>query len=232
MAHWIHAVRMAGLPRAVPRDVPLLICPNHTSWWDGFLVKRLFAAIRPDATLLTIMLDEELGLHPVLRPLGAIGIRPGSLGSIRATVRTVKAARSREPEIGVVFFPQGKLWPSFRRPLGFRPGVHLFHEAMAPAKILPVGIHFEPGVGPAPIAYLSTGTPIDPFDSGGRAHTLQRLEAAVEAELDAIHHFLAQHGEDEETHWPTRDTPLPRAPAPGAGVAHVAPHPEAIARMP
>jgi 1-acyl-sn-glycerol-3-phosphate acyltransferase len=212
MRHRVRAVRMAGLPKEVPHDVPLLLCPNHTSWWDGFLARELFRVLRPQAPLFTIMLDEELGLRPFLRPLGAIGIRRDSVASVRGTLRTLAARRALHSELGVILFPQGRIWPSFRRPLGFEPGVRLFHRALAPVRVLPVGIHLEPGVGTAPVAYLSAGELLDPQTMESDA--LRELEASVEAELDAIHHLLALHGEDEEAAWPTRYASLPRAPVP------------------
>ena len=213
MRHRIHAIRIAGAGELLAAEGPILICPNHSSWWDGFLVRELQRKVWPKASFHTVMLDEELGLRPFLRFMGAIGLRRGSIGSLRASLRHLNALRERDSAIVVVFFPQGKIWPSFRRPLGFQPGVRLFLEALAPLRVLPLGIHLETGPFPAPVAYLSAGELLELDEIDG----IEVLERRVEEEVDAIQHFLALHGEHEEKAWPDMRSPLPRGAAVDTG---------------
>jgi hypothetical protein len=213
MSSKIAAVRLAGLPHEVPRDTPVLVCANHVSWWDGFLVRRLQRAVRPDAPLFTVMLERELAPRPYLRRLGALGLEPGSLASLRGMLRFLKDQRSRTPELVLAFFPQGELWPSTRRPLGFRRGVSLFAKAIAPLRFLPVGIHMEPGTRSAPAAYLSAGPLLDPEEADV---TEASLEDRVTTELDAILLFLGTHGERAAHAWP--DDPRECLPRPVSGL--------------
>lgn len=206
----IAGVHLAGLPERLPAGAPLLVCANHTSWWDGFLVRRLQRALRPGRPLYTVMLEQELGPRPFLRWLGALGITPGSLSSVRSALRFLSDQRARTPELMLSFFPQGRIWPSGRRPLGFQPGVRLFVEALAPVRILPLAMHLEPGTRAAPAAYLSAGALLDPEDVDV---TGEALERHVTAELDAIAEFLNTHGERAPEAWPRANSArLPSSP--------------------
>ncbi len=196
----------AGVPRALPGVTPILLVANHVSWWDGFILRPLQQAIRRGGALHTIMLEKELLRRPLLRRLGGVGLEPGSPSSLRALLRDLRAERSRDPSLSVLLFPQGRIWPSHRRPLGFRGGVRLLSEALAPVAVLPVGLHLEGGNHMAPTAYVSCASPI--FSEGGLP--LESLEGPVEDELGAIHHFLARYGEDAEAHWPEDGGRLPR----------------------
>jgi len=136
----IDRVRISGLENAgeAPSDRPLLICPNHVSWWDGFLIRAVHRRLRPTAPLYSIMLEHELKGRPFLRWLGGLGITPGSVGSLRDLLRTVKRLSANRPDAVFVLFPQGRIYPSHRRPLGFLPGVTAVAEALdAPAWALP-----------------------------------------------------------------------------------------------
>lgn len=186
-------IHVLGLPPDIPPDRPVIAFANHVSNWDGFLMRELQKRLRPGWPVFNVMLEEELRRHPVLRLTGGIGMRPGSPGSVARAVRTVRALREKGGEFMLAYFPQGRIWPSFRRPLGFHPGVDLFVKAMAPATLLPVGLHLEPLGKLAPSVFLSVGRPLK-VDRPARMHRL--LEDLVQAQLDRIHGLLSTHGED------------------------------------
>ena len=118
------------------------------------------------------------------------------------------AGKLRErPDSVVAYFPQGRIWPSFRRPLGFERGIELFARRL-PVVTLPVGLHAEPLNRVAPTFFVSIGPPTQ-----GTVQA-EDLERSVEEELDAIHGFLSAHGEDALRRWPDPGTALPRAGAP------------------
>ena len=196
----IDRVRISGLENAldVPRDRPLLVCPNHVSWWDGFLIRAVHRRLRPEAPLYSIMLESELKSRPLLRWLGGLGVTPGSVGSLRALLRTVKRLSIERPDAVFVLFPQGRIYPSHRRPLGFLPGVTAVAEALhAPAWVLPASIHLEAGANPAPTALLHLGTAL-PTDRVAPEEMQDRVEAGIDRILD----FLALFGEDAADLWP------------------------------
>jgi len=204
----IHAVRIAGLPRALP-PVPLLLAASHVSWWDGFTLREVHRLLRPGAPVWTLMSERELRRSRFLRTIGGFGIDPARPASVRAALRFVRARAAERPDATVIVFPQGRIWPAHRRPLGFRRGVEGFARALSPCVVLPVAIHHEPLAAPAPTVFVSAGEPVRVGDGDLDAAA---LEAAVEAESDRILDFLARHGEDAPRRWPG---PFDRLGAPG-----------------
>ena len=195
----IHATRIAGLPRELPQ-VPLVLVANHVSWWDGFTLREVHRLLRPRAPVWTLMSEGELRRSPFLRSIGGFGIDPGHPASVRGALRFVRARAAERPDATVILFPQGRIWPAHRRPLGFRRGVEGFARAASPCVVLPVAIHHEPLTAAAPTVFVSAGEPLGVGD--GERLDASMLECAVEAESDRIHDFLSLHGEDAPRHWP------------------------------
>jgi 1-acyl-sn-glycerol-3-phosphate acyltransferase len=189
-------VHVAGLEGAgaLPASEPLLLVANHTSWYDGFLLRDVHRRVRPTATLRTLMLDSELRKAPVLRWIGGTGFDPDRPLTLRRALRELEAL----PRAGLAlsFFPQGSIFPATRRPLGFRPGVSLVMRTLAPLQILPVAIHLEMGTRTRPTAWILGGDPL------GAEVDVARLEDAVTALLDCVQHHLHEHGEEAAAHWP------------------------------
>jgi 1-acyl-sn-glycerol-3-phosphate acyltransferase len=198
MSRRISGVSITGLDFDVPRDRPIICVANHTSWWDGFLLMEIRHKLRPNAPFHSVMLASQLRKAPFLRQIGAIGIDPSSPQSVLSVKTELQARLKDRPDSFVFYFPQGRIWPSRRRPLGFKRGIELFIEWLGDATVLPVGIHIEPLNRASPRAFLSVGKPID-SDLRPAAGDLER---AVEMELDRILEFLDHHGEDAASEWP------------------------------
>ena len=71
-----HGLYFLGPVPTPDPTLPLLITPNHSTWWDGFffytLNKRIF---RRKGYLM--MLEEQLSKYRFFRRIGAFGIEPG-----------------------------------------------------------------------------------------------------------------------------------------------------------
>jgi 1-acyl-sn-glycerol-3-phosphate acyltransferase len=199
MRRRIRAVHVAGVRPSLPPLRPLVLVANHVSWWDGFLLREVHRALRPRSPLHFIMLQEELEKHRFFRLLGGIGIRPRSATSVARALRLLEERLQRRPDSVVLFFPQGCIFPAYRRPLGFQPGVELLARRLPQALFLPVALHLEPLTTAAPTAFVALG---EPMEAG--AATAAALEAAVERELDAVLALLAEHGENAPAAWPPR----------------------------
>jgi 1-acyl-sn-glycerol-3-phosphate acyltransferase len=195
-------LRVAG-GRGIPATGRLLLCANHPSWWDGFLARRVQQLIRPGGSFHAVMLESELRSRPFLRPLGAIGVEAGSLGSGR---RLLSCLGSLPGEAVVALFPQGRILPGASRRLDFRPGVARIAAALDPATVVPVGIRVLSGRSPRSDALISVGRPISAI---GRIDA-PRVEDAVGDELDAIDAFVERWGEDAAETWPSLGDALPR----------------------
>jgi 1-acyl-sn-glycerol-3-phosphate acyltransferase len=194
MRRRVHAVRVS-FAAPPPTDRPLLLAANHVSWWDGFVLREVQRTLRPGAPMYTVMSSAELARFPWFRLMGVVGVDPASAGSVSRALAFLRTRLRERPESTVVFFPQGRIWPSHRRPLGFRRGVEVFARRLS-AHVLPVGIHAEPLNTVAPTFFVSVGGGME-----GRV-AAQELERRVESEIDAVLGFLAEHGEDAGDAWP------------------------------
>jgi 1-acyl-sn-glycerol-3-phosphate acyltransferase len=175
----------------IPREIPLLLVANHVSWWDGFLLIELQRILRPNAPFSTVMLESELRQSPFLRRIGAVGIDPDAPSTVLSAIREVSARAQERRDTLVFFFPQGRIWPSWRRPLGFKRGIEVFAKALGEVAIVPVGLHIEPLNRVAPHVFIRAGEPT----IGGEVSS-SALEAMVTRELDWILDLVSEHGED------------------------------------
>lgn len=199
----VRAIRMAGV-RRLDEERPLVMVANHISWWDGFIVRAVQRGVRPYSPFSVIMVREQFERLRLFGWIGGVPIEPGSASSTMATIAELRRRAAERPDLTVAFFPQGRIWPSTRRPLGFGRGVELFIRRLG-ADVLPIGIHLEPLNRVSPTCFVSVGEPLL------GAPPAERVEEAVTAEVDAILQHLAQHGESAERHWPQPGERLPRA---------------------
>ncbi|MEO6098062.1 MAG: 1-acyl-sn-glycerol-3-phosphate acyltransferase [Fibrobacteria bacterium] len=182
-----------NLPETLPPGRPVLLVGNHVSNWDGFMFREIQRRLKPKWPIYSVMLEEELRRYPFLRLMGGMGMRPGSPASVASCLRRVAALRARTPDFFLSFFPQGRIYPSFKKPLQFHAGVDLFIRAMAPLTLLPAGLHMEPLRGLAPSFLVSLGRPMR-VDKPSAIHRV--LEDLVQAQTDKLHALLCRHGED------------------------------------
>jgi hypothetical protein len=152
----------------------------------------------------TLMAEAELRRFPFFRRLGVVGIDGSAPPSVVRALHLLESRLQEHPDSVVVFFPQGRIWPSHRRPLGFCRGVELFARQLSTI-VLPVGLHAEPLNTISPSFFVAVGEPLD------GAWRVAELERRVEAQLDAIHAFLSAYGEDAPRVWPGPHAPLPAA---------------------
>lgn len=201
-------VRATGLPAPDDARLPLVLAANHVSWWDGFVLREIQRALRPRAPFWPVMLERELARRPFFRALGAVGIDAASPATIRRAMRTLERRRAARPDGVIAYFPQGRMWPTSRRPLGFRRGIELVASRLAPVRVLPVALHVEPLNTPAPTVFVLGGTPVHVSADDARSLDHTRLEAEVEKLLDVLHRFLSRHGERSLALFPGLHAPL------------------------
>ena len=196
------------------QDRPIVLVANHISWWDGFLLREVQRTLRPAAPFHTVVVAEQLGRHPMLRRLGGVPVTPSAPSSVLGMLRTLGRLRGRDANTVFAYFPQGRIWPSSRRPLDVRRGIEAVGRLLAPVDVLPVSIHIEPLVHARPTPFLWLGEPISVSDSGDTV-TSDEVEARLAHGLDRIRDALDRWGEDVVEHWP--DAIRPTRPAASAG---------------
>lgn len=177
-------------------DLPVLLVANHVSWWDGFLLREVHRRIRPGAPLHVVMTERELRRNPVFRWMGAVPLDDGPLAA-RRLLNDLQERRRARHDVVIGFFPQGRIWPSHRRPLGFRRGVTWLAARLAPIAVVPVGLHLEPLNRPGPAAFVSVGRPRI-IRAGS---TVQDPEDWVTELVDDLLSWVRRHGEDAARLW-------------------------------
>jgi hypothetical protein len=140
-----HAIHLLGEIPAPPADLPLLLLPNHSTWWDGFfaylLNKKLFARIG-----YLMMLEEQLAKYRFFAKIGAYSVNPKLPKSVLASLHySVSLLRQKPmPRPMLCIFPQGDLQPWDARPLNYKRGLEwLLQKYAQPVNILPLAIRVE-----------------------------------------------------------------------------------------
>jgi len=179
----------------VRNELPILFVANHTSWWDGFLLLRLHNKIRPHKDYYTIMLERELRRYPFFRLLGCIGLTPGSTQSLRTLLANISELRKKKNDFSVCFYPQGRIWPFHKKPLGFHKGIEQIAKTLLPIQIIPVALRFEPLNSCAPHAFVYADNPLLLETVEDCSNLAPRLEQIIMDSLLSISLYLEEKGE-------------------------------------
>ena len=137
-----HSIQLLGPLPEIPNDLPLLLVPNHSTWWDGFFVyllnKRIF-----HRTAYLMMLEEQLSKYWFFAKIGAYSIEPEHRrGIVESLAYTVELLDQQMSLVSV--FPQGELLPWHVRPLGYKRGVEwILQKYGKPVAVLPLAIRTE-----------------------------------------------------------------------------------------
>ena len=137
-----HKIQLLGTLPEIPAHLPLLLLPNHSTWWDGFFVyllnKRIFRR-----TAYLMMLEAQLSKYRFFAKIGAYSIEPTHRrGIFESLAYTVELLKRETPLVSI--FPQGELLPWHTRPLGYKRGVEwILREYGKPVAVLPLAIRTE-----------------------------------------------------------------------------------------
>ena len=144
MKRHFHAFHLLGnLPQPDP-ELPMLLIPNHSTWWDGFFVYLLNEEVSKRENYL-MMLDRQLTKYKFFSRIGAFGITPGEKKSVRESLKyTIELLQIKN--VMITIFPQGILLPWGKRPLNFKKGIEaIIRLYKKPINILPLAIRTEYG---------------------------------------------------------------------------------------
>ncbi len=151
-----HTVQILSPLPEIPDHLPLMLLPNHSTWWDGFFVyllnKRIFRR-----TAYLMMLEEQLSKYWFFAKIGAYSIEPRDRRRIIESLEyTVQLLHEQLPLVTI--FPQGELLPWHTRPLGYKRGVEwILQKYRKPVAVLPLAIRTEFLGEKCPSAFLLCG---------------------------------------------------------------------------
>jgi len=101
---------------------PLLLLPNHSSWWDGFFIYLLNKKLLHRKAYL-MMLEEQLKQNRFFRFLGAYSIKSDTFKNVKDSLQyTINLLNRKEEPLLICFFPQGELQRWQTRPIVFKRG--------------------------------------------------------------------------------------------------------------
>ncbi len=184
-----HTIRLradADLQRSI-RSAPLVLCPNHSSWWDALLPLYLARHVFHIDSY-AMMEEEQLRRYPFFRRIGVFSV---DRGRGRDALRSLEYAAGllNAPGRALWLYPQGELRPHAVRPLHFLRGVDLLASAVPDALFVPMAFTYEFRHEQRPEIFISAGAAIAP--SRGESLSAQ-LEQHVTALLDAMTQDLAR----------------------------------------
>lgn len=184
LSQHFHSLHLLGdVPTVKPRT-PLLLLPNHSTWWDGFFIHLLNHKFfqRP---LHMMMLKEQLRPYSLLSRLGAYPITTDSHRAVAQALRHTVNLLQHQSSSLVCIFPQGALLPWHIRPLGYRRGVeHILHRVPTTVTIVPLAIRCETLEQQRPKAYFLFGSPV--YASPRHTPTTRALESTEEFLLNDL----------------------------------------------
>jgi hypothetical protein len=180
--HHFFACHLLGAEVCIDPSVPILLLPNHSSWWDGFFAYLLNHHLWRHRFYL-MMLDEQLRQHRFFRFLGAFSIQPGDAIEVRRSLAYALAMLQQPCAPLLTVFPQGELLPWGVRPCAYRPGVRwLWQRAPAGMIILPLAIKIEFLSEQRPHVFLMVGKPV-PADTKPSLDSLRGQHETLLSEL-------------------------------------------------
>lgn len=116
--HFASINLLGELPEIDPK-YPLLLVPNHSTWWDGFFVYLLNDRIFHREPYL-MMSEKQLQRYPFFARLGVYSVAQKSVfSSLRYSVRILES----DQNVMLCMFPQGELTLWDARPLNYKRGV-------------------------------------------------------------------------------------------------------------
>ncbi len=136
------ALYLLGEPPRLDPNLPVLLLPNHSTWWDGFFIHFLNKKIFRRRPYL-MMLEEQLRRYPFFSRVGVFSVDPNSAKHTRASLRYA-AQLLQDTHNLVCLFPQGELAPWGKRPLQYKRGLELILKLHgAPVNLLPLAMRLE-----------------------------------------------------------------------------------------
>ncbi|REJ78376.1 MAG: acyl-phosphate glycerol 3-phosphate acyltransferase [Acidobacteria bacterium] len=138
-----HSFRIKGLPGLTEpdRSKPLILYANHTSWWDGLAAFQISRAAHLDAYLM--MEERQLRRYFLFRKLGAFSVVRENPREAYRTLEYAADLLYEDPGRCLWIFPQGKITPAGKRPLGFYKGIGKLVEIAGDCRVAPVVFRYE-----------------------------------------------------------------------------------------
>jgi chlorobactene lauroyltransferase len=182
-------LRMRSERTAEQSALPMIMCANHSSWWDGYIAMLIERTQGFDAYLM--MEEAQLRRYFFFSWAGCFSVdrqnTRSALQSLQYAARLVK----KGPERFIWLFPQGEIYPNDKRPLVFFTGAAYLARMTTPVLLYPVATRIEYLAEQRPDLFISVGEPLlikeeDVRARGFLKQCTKQLEDLVTLELDQL----------------------------------------------
>ena len=150
-----HTVYKLGeaIPAVQDERLPLLVCLNHSSWWDVLLAFYAGREWLPGDNY-GVMDADQLERYKIFTRLGMIGVDRASLAGIREFLNyTETLLKGRQRALWLT--PQGELTSNHARPIRFQPGLGNLAARLGDFNITTIALHYEFWKERQPEAFIS-----------------------------------------------------------------------------
>ncbi len=136
-----HSFRLVGEIPNINNSLPLIITPNHSTWWDGFFVYLLNEQFFMRKFYL-LMLEKQLNKYKFFSKLGAFSIEQSAPKKVLESIHYSAGILNHDSVFFI--FPQGELLPNNIRPIRFQKGLKKIIEIYGKKlTILPMAMKAE-----------------------------------------------------------------------------------------
>jgi chlorobactene lauroyltransferase len=166
-------------------SLPVIYCPNHSNWWDGYLCMVLARTILHQDSYL-MMEERNLARYRFFAWAGAFGVdRDDPRAAVAALDYAADLLRG-QPGRSLYMFPQGTIVPNERRPLRLFSGTARLAQRVGRVYLVPIAFRYAFLQEQHPEAFISIGAGrVVTAADHPRAITAW-LGDAITAELDAL----------------------------------------------
>ncbi len=122
-----NSFNMIGIKPELHDELPLIVTPNHSTWWDGFFlyyINKYFFQRK----YYIMMLEDQLLNFPFFAKLGAFSIMQNNPKKIIESINYSAKVLSENSKTMLVMFPQGRMLPDFQRPVKAFGGINKILE--------------------------------------------------------------------------------------------------------
>ncbi len=172
------------------RKLPMIICANHSTWWDGYVALLVARQLGVDPYLM--MEEAQLRRYFFFSWIGCFSVdrqnARSAMKSIQYAARVLKGKQGRM----VWLFPQGEIAPNDYRPLEFFTGAAHLARLTTPSLVYPLAIRIDYLAEQRPDLFISLGEPTCINADMARTPSFlkqctHQLETRVTDELDQLH---------------------------------------------
>jgi 1-acyl-sn-glycerol-3-phosphate acyltransferase len=168
--------------------VPLLVCLNHTSWWD-LLVGMLLEEQMPARNSYTAMDERQLARYRFFSLLGVIGVDRTCLKGIKEFTRycTELMGASRQ-NTALWLTVQGEMVSSRQRPIVFQPGAGWIAREIGTFDVITVAVEYAFWDDRLPVVGVSISAPrqYSTRDGFSRLEFTTELEKQLESQCNEL----------------------------------------------